>query len=379
MGRKSKKRALQGVQGAVSRAAKRRTAGDNVPKSSAFVTRCLERGLTFEDPEDNEAGDMPSNLIWIKEELSSEDVSNESFMEHPRLIQDFDVKAEIDEEFDEIENKLEIKEEPVEYHDSEYSIRFEESVGRVEDSKDFINVSNLCQLENGERASQRIRGCNLASDDSDSNRDFEKDDDGFASDEENQDDEFTPCTSTTKMKSLTDPTRQVKMGPMQMTDVEKARIPALREEKVPIKEIVRRTGKGTVAVASKRKFRNAWLEQGLFKAWLEPVEDDPHKARCKVCKSFLAAEINSLKRHARCKLHKLHEAVERTTPELNEEDNDRITIAEIKLTGFFVEHRIPFTTADHLIGLLKHLFPECSNLQKCYLKQTRVKKDRKKW
>lgn len=36
MGRKSKKRALQGVQGAVSRAAKRRTAGDNVPKSSAF-------------------------------------------------------------------------------------------------------------------------------------------------------------------------------------------------------------------------------------------------------------------------------------------------------------------------------------------------------
>lgn len=29
-----------------------------------------------------------------------------------------------------------------------------------------------------------------------------------------------------------------------MTDVEKARIPALREEKVPIKEIVRRTGKG---------------------------------------------------------------------------------------------------------------------------------------
>ncbi|XP_037794515.1 uncharacterized protein LOC119589928 isoform X2 [Penaeus monodon] len=244
MGRKSKKRALQGVQGAVSRAAKRRTAGDNVPKSSAFVTRCLERGLTFEDPEDNEAGDMPSNLIWIKEELSSEDVSNESFMEHPRLIQDFDVKAEIDEEFDEIENKLEIKEEPVEYHDSEYSIRFEESVGRVEDSKDFINVSNLCQLENGERASQRIRGCNLASDDSDSNRDFEKDDDGFASDEENQDDEFTPCTSTTKMKSLTDPTRQVKMGPMQMTDVEKARIPALREEKVPIKEIVRRTGKG---------------------------------------------------------------------------------------------------------------------------------------
>lgn len=59
------------------------------------------------------------------------------------------------------------------------------------------------QLENGERASQRIRGCNLASDDSDSNRDFGKDDDGFASDEENQDDEFTPCTSTTKMKSLT--------------------------------------------------------------------------------------------------------------------------------------------------------------------------------
>lgn len=135
---------------------------------------------------------------------------------------------------------------------------------------------------------------------------------------------------------------------------------------------------GTVAVASKRKFRNAWLEQGLFKAWLEPVEDDPHKARCKVCKSFLAAEINSLKRHARCKLHKLHEAVERTTPELNEEDNDRITIAEIKLTGFFVEHRIPFTTADHLIGLLKHLFPECSNLQKCYLKQTRVKKRQEK-
>ncbi|XP_063594851.1 uncharacterized protein LOC134771818 [Penaeus indicus] len=141
MGRKSKRRVLQEAQAGVARASKRRTAGDDVPESSAFVTGCLERGRTFED---DEVGDMPSN-IWVKEELSRKDISDESFMEHPRLIQNFNVKAEIDEDFDDTENKLEIKDEPIEYHDSEYSIRFEESVGRVEDSKDFISVSNLCQ------------------------------------------------------------------------------------------------------------------------------------------------------------------------------------------------------------------------------------------
>ncbi|XP_047493846.1 piggyBac transposable element-derived protein 2-like isoform X2 [Penaeus chinensis] len=297
MGRKSKKRALQEVRAGVTRAAKRRAAVDDVPKSSAFVTACLERGLSFED---DKAEDIPSSLIGVKEELSSEDKSDESFMEHPRLMQNFNVKAEMDEDFDEIENKLEIKDEPIEYHDSEYSIMFEESVGRVDDSKDFINVSNLCQLENGERTSQRRRSCNLTSDDSDSNRDFDKDDDGFDSDE---DDEFTLCTSTTKMEIMTginaslfytrvrnrelcrentgivpieqdnglsdessdesdgdmgdaefespetgdidlDPTRQVKMGPTLLTDGEKARILALREERVPIKEIMRRTGRG---------------------------------------------------------------------------------------------------------------------------------------
>ncbi|XP_069995618.1 piggyBac transposable element-derived protein 4 isoform X6 [Penaeus vannamei] len=130
MGRKSKRRTLQEEQGAATRATKR-TEVDDVSKSSAFVTGCHERGLEIEDPESDEDTDMPSNTIWVKEGLCSEDVSSKLCMEQPKLMQDFDVKAENDEEFEEIECKFEVKDEPIEYYDSEHSIGVkEESDGR---------------------------------------------------------------------------------------------------------------------------------------------------------------------------------------------------------------------------------------------------------
>ncbi|XP_027233858.2 uncharacterized protein [Penaeus vannamei] len=172
-------------------------AGEQQQVSKAHkITGCHERGLEIEDPESDEDTDMPSNTIWVKEGLCSEDVSSKLCMEQPKLMQDFDVKAENDEEFEEIECKFEVKDEPIEYYDSEHSIGVKEE----SDGRDDASIS--CQLENGHRASQR-RSFNLASDDSDSNSDLDKDDDGFDSDDENKDDGVTPGTSTTKAKGTT--------------------------------------------------------------------------------------------------------------------------------------------------------------------------------
>lgn len=100
------------------------------------------------------------------------------------------------------------------------------------------------------------------------------------------------------------------------------------------------------------------MEHDLQKL-LERVVDDPLKAKCKLCKSTLTADSNSLKRVLGTTFYSVKLWISVTREEHQE---DAITATEIK-PGFFVEHNIPFNTAAHLTDLLKSNFPKKSEIK----------------
>ena len=46
--------------------------------------------------------------------------------------------------------------------------------------------------------------------------------------------------------------------------------------------------------------------------------------------------------------------------------------AECMLSGFFAEHHVPHTQADHLIDVIKRAFPDSETAKKCTVKKTKM-------
>ena len=92
-------------------------------------------------------------------------------------------------------------------------------------------------------------------------------------------------------------------------------------------------------MSGKRTFRDAWLQDELYRDWLSKSED-PTKARCKACKTDIKADTTSLKRHRSSKIHSdrmpLMEASASPPPAASTKPKDHlVTRAEIKLATFF--------------------------------------------
>lgn len=103
------------------------------------------------------------------------------------------------------------------------------------------------------------------------------------------------------------------------------------------------------------------MEHDLQKL-LERVVDDPLKAKCKLCKSTLTADSNSLKRVLGTTFYSVKLSISVTPEPCEEHQEDAITAAEIK-PGFFVEHNISVNAAAHLTDLLKSNFPKKSEIK----------------
>ncbi|KAE8739308.1 hypothetical protein FOCC_FOCC015198 [Frankliniella occidentalis] len=57
------------------------------------------------------------------------------------------------------------------------------------------------------------------------------------------------------------------------------------------------------AQAKQKKFTTKWLNEDVFKGWIEPVKGDEKKMRCVPCGTVLAAGRTELLRHAETLTH----------------------------------------------------------------------------
>lgn len=117
-------------------------------------------------------------------------------------------------------------------------------------------------------------------------------------------------------------------------------------------------------MAAKRKLRNPWLENEDFKPWLSRVEGDPSRAFCTTCKRDISAELTAIKRHKVTRMHITN--VEKLEAEVQQENPSTSGVV-----CFIAEHNLPFTTADHLVTLMKVMFPDSGIAQHMSMGRTK--------
>ncbi|CAK1583027.1 unnamed protein product [Parnassius mnemosyne] len=128
-----------------------------------------------------------------------------------------------------------------------------------------------------------------------------------------------------------------------------------------------------------QKYRPEWEELDVFKKWLKPGPNE-FKAKCFICDSILTAEIGVLKMHANRQKHldamkmlpSTSKQVSTMASFVTKKIPTNVQNAEVKLTGFLVEHNLAFKTADHLTELLKSIFPDSKIAQQISLKRTKA-------
>lgn len=117
-----------------------------------------------------------------------------------------------------------------------------------------------------------------------------------------------------------------------------------------------------IYMAGKRKLREAWMQNEEFKPWLSRVEGDPT-----TCNLEISAELSAINRHKMTKRHTTNEGkvMRETQQEVQQHVqgayvSSGVALATILFTCFIAEHNLPFTIADHLVSLMKVMFPDTS-------------------
>ncbi|KAF0688135.1 Uncharacterized protein FWK35_00037515, partial [Aphis craccivora] len=133
-----------------------------------------------------------------------------------------------------------------------------------------------------------------------------------------------------------------------------------------------------------QKFRSEWLLVDELKKWLCPVNDDPFKAKCKICNCTMVAELTNIKSHGKGSSHRKILACKEfkkkpcktiesfITTKTDSKFDVQVKSAEIKLTAFINEHNIAFLAADHLVDVLKSCFPDSNIAKNLKMKRTKV-------
>lgn len=140
----------------------------------------------------------------------------------------------------------------------------------------------------------------------------------------------------------------------------------------------------------KQKYRSSWernTELGAkVRAWLRPVKNNELKAYCNFCECEITADISRLKDHIKTAKHKSKEnnvltsnSILNYLPSTSNNEKPRlskqITEAEVKISGLFAAHNLPFLLVDHLVPTLQSAFPDsqiCKGITMKRLKCTRV-------
>ena len=123
-----------------------------------------------------------------------------------------------------------------------------------------------------------------------------------------------------------------------------------------------------------QKFRNEWLNDDNYRNWLQRIEGDHTKCRCKYCKSILNAKLCNIDRHATTTKHK--KAMEKFSAERanvvqkTEYEGNTTKKAECTLALFLAAHGA-VSLSDHLGNACKALFSDSKSCNDLKLHRTK--------
>lgn len=123
--------------------------------------------------------------------------------------------------------------------------------------------------------------------------------------------------------------------------------------------------------ARKQMFAVSWLQEPTFKGWLEPLENDKLKAKCKACNQIMGAKKSDLVNHSKSKRHVTNvkaianvETLDNTFQSQEACDLEKRQIfACLRYSLLVVSHYISFRSIDHITAVSKLCFkdPALSN------------------
>lgn len=125
----------------------------------------------------------------------------------------------------------------------------------------------------------------------------------------------------------------------------------------------------------KQRFRPNWLQIAEFKGWLESVEDDVFKCKCKACDKLFNCGKSDLLKHAATSKHiQKVKAVKISKPMssfFEKPISKETENFEVRMSMFFAEHNVAIHVIDHLIPLLKEIVPDSKIIKNCQLGRTK--------
>lgn len=121
-------------------------------------------------------------------------------------------------------------------------------------------------------------------------------------------------------------------------------------------------------------YRKEW--ESTFK-WVNPDKSSKNKAYCNVCNRNMDSELYILKAHSESKRHISRLNAKRTQTNVLSKfvcpiKSDNVSVAEIKLAGFFAEHNLSFSIVDHLVPLLKEIAPDSAIIKDMQVGRTKL-------
>ncbi|XP_066583071.1 protein FAM200A-like [Prorops nasuta] len=141
----------------------------------------------------------------------------------------------------------------------------------------------------------------------------------------------------------------------------------------------------------KKKFQYHWYDLNpSWMKWAKPIPDDSSKFHCLICDKVLNCGYSEIQKHESSSIH-VQNAVQfsnRHIPQSSSSSSnsaefskekefdflERVNIAEIRLSTFFVEHNIPYIASSAMVNMFKQIGKEPEVLQAITLGRVKLSK-----
>ena len=127
-------------------------------------------------------------------------------------------------------------------------------------------------------------------------------------------------------------------------------------------------------------FNVEWLTDTQLKDWLQQDRDNKDYSYYKCCEIILKhANKSMLLRHKQSERHKRSYQIAKSYSSISQffakkncAEDEQIAKSELLHAGYFPEHHIPFSHADHLLTLCKRAFPDSHIASKSSMERTKI-------